>query len=271
MICFPNAKINIGLYITEKRPDGYHEIETLLYPIPLYDALEIRKSTTGKTTYQNLGIPIANIKAEETSVFKAYRILKKSYKLPSVDIVLYKNIPFGAGLGGGSADAAFMLRLLNNYFQLDIPVEELENYAAQLGSDDPFFVKNTPQIATGRGEVLQEVSLSLSEYYLVLLKPDIHVSTAVAYQNISPKPACFNLQELEKLPISEWKEHINNDFENTLFQKFPLLQKLKNELYASGAIYASLSGSGSALFGIFSKQPTLSPDLQRNLLWKGML
>ncbi len=271
MICFPNAKINLGLHITKKRPDGYHEIKTILYPVPLRDALELRKSLDGETTFQNLGIPIDNIKPEQTSVMKAYRLLEQDYKLPPIDVVLYKNIPFGAGLGGGSADAAFMLKLLNEYFSLGISCEKLKKYAAQLGSDDPFFIKNTPQLATGRGEILEDVSLSLQGTYLVLLKPDIHISTAMAYQNITPKPANFDLKKLEKLHLSEWKKHLQNDFECGLFQHFPLLHKLKEKLYQNGAIYASLSGSGSALYGLFPKQPALLPILAKNLLWEGML
>ncbi len=271
MICFPNAKINLGLHITKKRPDGYHEIETILYPIPLRDALELRKNLDGKTTFRNLGIPIDNITPEQTSIMKAYHLLEQDYKLPPINIALYKNIPLGAGLGGGSADAAFMLKLLNEYFSLGISYKKLEKYAAQLGSDDPFFIKNTSQLATGRGEILEDVSLSLQGVYLVLLKPNIHISTAMAYQNITPKPADFDLKELEKLPLSEWKKHLQNDFESGLFQHFPLLHELKEELYQNGAAYTSLSGSGSALYGLFPKQPALSPILAENLLWEGML
>ncbi len=271
MICFPNAKINIGLYITEKRPDGYHEIETVLCPIPLRDVLEIRKSTTNKTSFQNLGITITDIAPKQTSVVKAYTLLANEYALPPIDILLYKNIPFGAGLGGGSADAAFMIKLLNVFFHLNIADLELENYAANLGSDDPFFIKNTPQLATGRGEILQPVSLDLQGLYLVSLKPDIHISTATAYQNITPKSANFNLQELPNLPLAEWKNTLQNDFEQGLFQHFPLLPELKAELYKNGAIYASLSGSGSALYGLFNKRPELSPIVKNNLLWQGFL
>lgn len=269
MICFPNAKINLGLYIIEKRPDGYHEIETVLYPIPLKDALEIREST--QISFQNLGIAIDNIAPEQTSVMKAYTLLQQDFSLPPIDCILYKNIPFGAGLGGGSADAAFMLKLLNEYFSLKISTEKLENYAAKLGSDDPFFVKNTPQLATGRGEILQESHVSLKAYYLVLLKPDIHISTAIAYQNISPQAANFDLKTLSQYPISQWRGKVLNHFEQGLFTHFPLLQQLKNELYESGALYASLSGSGSALYGLFPKPVKLSAILQENLLWQGVL
>lgn len=270
MICFPNAKINLGLYITKKRPDGYHEIETCLYPIPLTDALEIRTSKN-TTSFENLGIQIADIAPEQTSVMRAYQLLKEDFKLPAIDIVLYKNIPFGAGLGGGSADAAFMLKLLNSYFALNISVKDLEKYAAKLGSDDAFFIKNTPQLATGRGEILQNIKLSLKGLYLVLLQPDIHISTPMAYQNIVPEPANFKLEKLNELPIAEWNKLIFNHFEKGLFSRLPVLQELKEELYEVGASYASLSGSGSALYGLFVKKPSLSPILQKQLLWQGVL
>lgn len=270
MICFPNAKINLGLYITKKRPDGYHEIETCLYPVPLTDALEIRTSKN-TTSFENLGIQIADIAPEQTSVMRAYQLLKEDFKLPAIDIVLYKNIPFGAGLGGGSADAAFMLKLLNSYFALNISVKDLEKYAAKLGSDDAFFIKNTPQLATGRGEILQNINLSLKGLYLVLLQPDIHISTPMAYQNIVPEPANFKLEKLNELPIAEWNKLIFNHFEKGLFSRLPVLQELKEELYEVGASYASLSGSGSALYGLFIKKPSLSPILQKQLLWQGVL
>ncbi|PVX50025.1 4-diphosphocytidyl-2-C-methyl-D-erythritol kinase [Balneicella halophila] len=271
MISFPNAKINIGLYITEKRDDGYHNIETILYPIPLKDALEIRKSKTGKTNYQNSGIKIDDIDYEQTSVMKAYHLLRERYSLPPIDIILYKNIPYGAGLGGGSADAAFMLKLLNQYFNLNLTVEELESHASELGSDDPFFIKNTPQLATGRGENLKEVSVDLKGHYLVLLKPDIFISTATAYKNTVPKSSNFDLKSVDQLPIAEWEENIKNDFEDGLFLQFPLLEELKSELYRNGAIYASLSGSGSSIYGIFESKPQLSTLLKNNLLWQGLL
>lgn len=269
MICFPNAKINIGLYITEKRPDGYHNIESLLYPIPLCDALEIRQSR--KTSFKNLGIAIDDIKPEQTSVMNAYNLLQKDFSLPPIEIILYKNIPFGAGLGGGSADAAFMLKLLSDYFRLNISIQNLEEYAAKLGSDDPFFVKSTPQLATGRGETLKNVNTSLKGYYITLIKPNIHISTAVAYQNITPEPSNFDLQRLSQTPPLQWKNHVSNHFEKGLFTHFPLLRQLKNELYESGAVYASLSGSGSALYGLFSRQTKLSSILQTHLLWQGVL
>lgn len=271
MISFPNAKINIGLYITAKRPDGYHSIETILYPIPLRDALEIRTSKTQHTTFQNLGIPVNDISAEKNSVMKAYQLLKEKYSLPNIDIVLYKNIPFGAGLGGGSADAAFMLKLLNQYFNLGLSIKQLENYASQLGSDDAFFIQNIPQLATGRGEILTPISIDLKGHYLVLLKPEIHISTATAYKNTVPTPSTIDLKTLQTLPISLWKDNISNDFEKGLFLEFPTLNKLKEELFHIGAFYASLSGSGSSVYGLFKQKPELSSILHKNLLWQGVL
>lgn len=271
MISFPNAKINIGLYITQKRTDGYHQIETVLYPIPFQDILEIRTNSAKKTRFQNLGIAIDNIEPEQTSVLKAYRLLQKDFALPPIDCILYKNIPFGAGLGGGSADAAFMLKLLNDYFTLQLSVEDLEEYATQLGSDDSFFVKNIPQLASGRGENVQPLNLSLKGLHLLLLKPDIHISTAIAYQSITPFAANFDLKKLPELPLKEWQNKISNHFEKGVCNRYPLLQQLKVALYDSGAIYASLSGSGSALYGIFQTKPQLPEKIAQNILWQGVL
>lgn len=269
MISFPNAKINIGLCITAKRLDGYHEIETILYPIPFCDVLEIREAK--QTRLHNLGRIIDNIDEDKVSVVRAYHLLKTAFNLPPIEILLYKNIPFGAGLGGGSADAAFMLKLMNDYFKLALTNDQLVHYAGLLGSDDPFFIRNNPQIARGRGELLHPIPLDLSGYYFVLLYPQIQVSTVAAFSGVKPKEATIDLNSLIEIPIEKWKMYVKNDFESSVFQRYPLLEKIKNSLYDEGALYASMSGSGSALFGLFDKKVKLSKDLEEYLLWEGVL
>ena len=252
MLCFPNCKINIGLYITCRRADGYHNLETVFYPVGLQDVLEIVPSS--HTQLHTTGNAIAGSVADNL-VFKAYNILSQQYpdKVPALDIYLHKVIPTGAGLGGGSADGAFMLSLLNNYCQLDLSQPQLAQLALQLGSDCPFFIYNTPQLATGRGEVLTDIAIDLSAYSIQLILPKIHVATATAFKNIVPKPAVFNLSEITNLPIQEWRNMIGNDFEEPVFEQHPELANIKQQLYAQNAIYAAMSGSGSAIYGIFEK------------------
>lgn len=252
MLCFPNCKINIGLYITGKRPDGYHNLETVFYPVKLCDALEIVPADI--TTLRLHGIPIAG-NTNDNLVLKAYNLLKGHYldKINPVETHLLKNIPMGAGLGGGSSDGAFMLKLLNDYFKLGICKADLIKYALQLGSDCPFFIENSPQYATGRGELMQPVSVDLNAYSIVLVCPGIHVSTAEAFKMLKPQTASFNLNNLAQLPLTDWKHNISNDFEIPVFAMHPTLATIKQELYDKGAIYAAMTGSGSTLFGIFEK------------------
>ncbi|NDW12785.1 4-(cytidine 5'-diphospho)-2-C-methyl-D-erythritol kinase [Bacteroides sp. 214] len=259
MILFPNAKINLGLNIVEKRPDGYHNLETVFYPIPLKDALEVVKAepATGQTTLSVSGIQI-DANPADNLVMKAYDLLKKAYSLPPVDIFLYKHIPFGAGIGGGSADASFMLKLLNDKFGLNLSTFELERYAVQLGADCPFFIQNKPMYAEGIGDLFSPVDLSLKGYRFVLIKPDIHVSTRDAFSTIKPIRPHHQLKEVIKKPIEQWKEYITNDFEKSVFPLFPAIAEVKQELYNKGALYASMSGSGSSVFGIF---PIGSPEV----------
>ncbi len=256
MICFPNAKINIGLNISSKRSDGYHNLETVFYPVPLTDILEFVVSDTNKTNIQlsgnNLKIP-----AKENICIKAYKLLSKDYNLPPLEIYLHKNIPHGAGLGGGSADASFFLKELNSFFKLQISEKQLTTYAGQLGADCPFFIKNKPVFASGTGNIFESVYLDLSNYYLLIIKPDFSINTATAFKNIKPEKAKISLKKLIKKPVEEWKNLIVNDFESSLFPIYPELKKLKQKLYSSGAVYASLSGSGSALYGIFKTKPEL--------------
>ncbi len=252
MISFPNAKINIGLNVVSKRDDGYHNLETIFYPVKLADALELADSN--EMQFSTSGIEIDGI-LENNLVVKAYNLLQKDFKLPPVKLHLHKIIPFGAGLGGGSSDAAFTLKMLDKYFNLKISSTKLKNYAAQIGADCPFFIENKPTFATGIGDQFQPVNFDLSEYEILIVKPDISVSTPEAYKNVIPAKPIFNLKDIENLPIKDWKEVIENDFEKSVFEKYPEIEKLKQTLYEMGALYASMSGSGSAVFGVFRHLP----------------
>lgn len=252
MISFPNAKINIGLLITGKRPDGYHNLETVFFPVGWSDALEFAFSD--KLFFSSSGIEIAG-PVESNLVMKAYNLLRDEYTLPPLRIHLHKQIPFGAGLGGGSADGAFMLRMLNKTFGLNISSEKMLEYAAHLGSDCPFFLINRPVFATGRGEIMIPLNISLKGLTLLLVKPSIDVSTASAFKNVIPRQPEISLQELIQLPVSNWKETIVNQFETSVFPQFPEIETIKMQMYRMGAVYASMSGSGSCVFGLFADLP----------------
>lgn len=252
MICFPNAKINLGLHITAKRKDGYHEIETCMFPIPLYDALEM--IVDKKTVFDVSGLPIPGDE-KENLILKALKFLKKDFNdLPHVYIHLLKNIPMGAGLGGGSADAAFSLTLMNKLFELHLEDWFLEEYAAQLGSDCPFFIQNTPKIATGRGEILESAEVDLKGDHILLIKPPIHIGTKEAYSGVKPQKPKSNLKDVLK-DKSLWKAQLVNDFEESIFPVYPEIAAIKNQLYEMGAYYAAMSGSGSTVFGLFEEVP----------------
>jgi 4-diphosphocytidyl-2-C-methyl-D-erythritol kinase len=272
MICFPNCKINIGLFITRKRDDGYHDLETVFFPIPLRaassaittvpahqdqqvlnDVLEV-VPTQGPAKLHMSGLPV-NGNIADNLVWKAYQLLQRDFgtKVPPLDIYLHKVVPMGAGLGGGSADGAYMLRLLNDFCKLGLSAQTLADYALQLGSDCPFFIYNTPQIAKGRGEIMQPIEIDLSAYDIRVVCPGVHVSTREAFSMITPRPAPFDLAELNKLPIAEWKNHVSNDFEASVFSIHPELALIKQRLYEQGAVYASMTGTGSAVYGIFGK------------------
>jgi len=252
MIVFPNAKINIGLNIIEKRSDGFHNIETVFYPIGLSDILEINISN--KIAFENTGLTIENKILENNLCYKAYKALNNSFKLNPVEIHLHKIIPFGAGLGGGSSDASFTLNVLNSLMKLNLDNEVLINYAEKIGSDCPFFLLNKPSFATEKGNKLETIELSLKGYFLVLVHPGIHVNTAKAYSKIKPQKPTQSLSEIISHPIESWKDKIKNDFEESVFGEYPEIRNIKNKLYDSGAIYASMSGSGSAIYGIFEKK-----------------
>lgn len=263
MIYFPNCKINIGLNILSRRDDGFHELETIFYPVALKEAVEIIEDRSlNDIFFTQTGNSVAG-DPEKNLCIRAYRSLKKKFpRLPPCRLHLHKRIPEQAGLGGGSADASFTLKLLNDKFKLGLTEKELLDHALQLGSDCPFFIINQPVIATGRGEIMQMINLDLSAYSILLVHPRIAVDTKWAYSKITlpeqrPKP----LAELIKQPVSQWRENIFNAFEKPVFEAFPAIRELKETLYRAGAIYASLSGSGSAVLGIFEKRTpvTLPP------------
>ncbi|MFA9372422.1 MAG: 4-(cytidine 5'-diphospho)-2-C-methyl-D-erythritol kinase [Labilibaculum antarcticum] len=271
MLRFPNAKINIGLNIVEKRPDGFHNIETIFYPIPLTDGLEIADSNNKKSyTFSSSGIPI-DIDDKDNIVCKAFELLRASNNIPPTNIHLHKNIPFGAGLGGGSSDAAFMIKMLNDHYKLGLSSDAMKNMAGQLGSDCPFFIANKPIFAEGKGDIFSEALIDLSGYHIMLVKPNIHISTPEAYSKIIPSRPNKSVKELIKEPIENWKDLLFNDFEKSIFPNHPELEKIKNDLYDMGAIYASMSGSGSSLFGIFKGEPNCPAIWSDYFCWKGKL
>lgn len=252
MITFPNAKINLGLNIVEKRPDGYHNLETIFYPINLQDALEVtrRENNDKEYTLHISGSPLEG-EPEDNLVVKAYKLLKDYPGLLPVDIHMYKHIPAGAGLGGGSSDAACMIKLLNDKFSLGLSTERMEEYAVKLGADCAFFIRNKPVFATGIGNLFEPVELSLKGYHIILIKPDIFVSTRDAFAEIKPVRPAVSLKEIVKQPMETWKNSMKNDFEDSVFKKFPEIAAIKDELYDLGAVYAAMSGSGSSVYGIF--------------------
>jgi 4-diphosphocytidyl-2-C-methyl-D-erythritol kinase len=263
VVLFPNAKINVGLNILRKRPDGYHDLETVFYPIAIYDALEVitNENAAEEVLFSLSGIPVHG-GADDNLCIKAYWLLKKDFPgLSAIKTHLHKGIPAGAGLGGGSADGAFMLKLLNQKFQLKLSPDQLLNYALQLGSDGPFFTVNTPCFATGRGELLKPISVDLSGYKLVIVNPGIHVSTAEAFSSLKPSPHSKSIKELIQQPIETWKELLRNDFEEPVFRKFPIIETIKTKLYESGAVYASMTGSGSTVYGVFRTAQEARLDL----------
>ncbi len=262
MLIFPQCKINLGLYVTEKRLDGYHNIETVFYPVDWCDALEVIENTDSNAEaftfhWHN---PNQKILLEDQLIYKAWKLVNKLKPLPPISVHFYKNIPLGAGLGGGSSDAAKMIQVLNQKFKLNFSREEKHHLAIQLGSDCPFFIHDSAQYATGKGEILSSCSLNLSRYYLLLVYPNIHCNTALAYKNIKPKSGRPNLQKIvEQCDPILWKTELTNDFEITVFEEFPMIEAIKKNMYNMGAIYSSLSGSGSTVYGIFSTQPDMEP------------
>lgn len=265
MIAFPNCKINLGLRVLQKRPDGYHDIETIFYPVPLKDTLELIPSQNkGQPVIHNYGLPVKGEPASNLCI-RAWQLLKTDFPdLPAVEIHLLKNIPMGAGLGGGSSNGACMLQLLNTHFHLQLSAQQLIEYALQLGSDCPFFIINQPAYASGRGEIIQPISLNLSSYQLVLTNPGIHIDTGWAFTQINVNNSLTAGDLLQKSiaqPPETWRHQLLNSFEQPVFEKYPQIRALKENLYRLGAVYASMTGSGSTVFGLFKNKPYLIDKL----------
>jgi len=268
MISFPHCKINLGLHVVAKRPDGFHDIETCFYPVPWTDILEIIPSQ--ETRFDSSGIAIPGL-LQDNLCMKAYHLLKQNFDLPSVNIHLHKLLPTGAGLGGGSSDAAFALRMLNQIFKLNLSTEALSTYASAVGSDCSFFIQGNAMMGTGRGEILHPLKVSLKGKYLVLVKPDVQVSTAEAYAGVVPKRPAHSIRAIETKSLNIWKDFLVNDFEASVFIRFPQIAELKKELYNAGAVYASMSGSGASVFGIFDKTIDVRSQFKGMTFWSGTL
>lgn len=273
MLVFPNAKLNLGLYVTERRPDGFHRLESVFVPLPWTDALEILPALPGQGTSITLtGRPIPGDPATNLCV-RAYELLQADFvQLPPVQLYLHKIVPIGAGLGGGSADAAFALKAANELFGLGLSVETLEGYARRLGSDCAFFIQNKPVLAVEKGDVFEPIDLQLTGTGCVVVYPNLHISTAEAYARITPKLPKYPLRAALAKPMSTWRDIVSNDFEAALTPAHPVLADIKQQLYAAGAAYASLSGSGSAVYGLW---PDSAPEglawPTEFTVWQGVL
>ena len=269
MILFPNAKLNIGLNIVSRRSDGFRNLESCFYPVQWCDALEILPAEAARFTLS--GIPVPG-NTDTNLCQKAYELLQADYSLPPVFMHLHKNIPIGAGLGGGSADAAFALKLLNELFELKLTTEQLQHYARRLGSDCAFFIRNQPVFATERGDVFREIALDLTGYGCTVVYPNIHITTAEAYSQVVPQEPAQPLLTALQQDISTWKETVKNDFELALFPRYPVLGEIKEQFYRMGALYAAMTGSGSAVFGIFAPEQVMEPTFPAGFrVWQGKL
>ena len=272
MIVFPNAKINIGLRITGKRADGYHDIVTVFYPVRLCDALEfvVPDQPIIKDILRETGVESGSELYDNIVIKTLLRVRERS-SFPFLKIHLHKGIPAGAGLGGGSSDAVYLLKVLNKHFGLSFNNQDIKAIAQEMGSDCPFFIDGIPSLASGRGEILTPVKPVLSGYYLAILNPGVGISTGEAYQNCLPQVPSTDLLQLVDLPVLEWKGLIVNDFEDYAFKKYPLIGNIKEELYRSGALFSLMSGSGSSVYGIFKERPELTDKLKEYLIWEGIL
>ncbi|MBA3683338.1 MAG: 4-(cytidine 5'-diphospho)-2-C-methyl-D-erythritol kinase [Bacteroidetes bacterium] len=262
MLVFPNCKINLGLNITQKREDGFHNIETVFYPVNWCDALEVIELQGNEPAFafSHTGLQIDG-KLEDNLVYKAWKLMAEIKPVPPIKVHLHKTLPMGAGLGGGSANAAFFIDQLNKQCNLGFSAEQKNNVASKLGSDCSFFLNNKPVFAKGKGNEFSDIMVDLSAYYILVVYPNIHSNTKDAYSGITPAPAKKDLKTiLQTTPVSKWKDELTNDFESTVFIKYPQIKKLKEDLYTSGALYACMSGSGSSVFGIFNKNPSLNFD-----------
>lgn len=270
MICFPHAKLNIGLSVVAKRTDGYHELETLFYPLPICDMLEIVVSDGDRNEFVQTGLPVPP-DGKPNLVERACLLMQNAYGLSPVKIHLHKIIPIGAGLGGGSSDAAFALKMINDIFEMALPEEILVQYAVRLGADCAFFMRNKPSLAYGIGDELRPVQFSLASYWCVVVKPAVHVSTALAYQGVRPASPKNSLEQMMKEQVSLWQGRVVNDFESGVFNQYPQIGLVKETLLDCGAVYASMSGSGSAVYGLFEQEPRSLPFGPDYYIWKGEL
>ena len=292
MLAFPNVKINLGLNVVAKRADGYHTLQSVFYPVKgLFDVLELLPATeaanieyTDKTvkplavdyaTVGKLQLAVTGIaipgNADDNLLVKAYNVIDAEHNLPEAKAHLHKLVPTGAGIGGGSADGTFFIKLLNDVFKLALDDAAIQAYAAQLGSDCPFFILNNPAYVFSRGDEFEAIDLLLEGYYITIVKPPIHVSTAAAFANIIPAMPEKNVKDIVQLPIEQWKGFLANDFEASVAKQFPQITDIKEQLYTSGAIYASMSGSGSSVYGIFKEEPVLPVFPMDYFVWKGRL
>ena len=255
MIVFPNAKINLGLSVIAKRKDGFHDIETVFYPVDLSDILEIQGASPEQDpAFTETGL-ISGVPAGKNLCYRAMKLLEEDYPIPSTIVHLHKLIPNGAGLGGGSSDAAFMLKCLNSYYKLGIEPARLQEYASQLGADCSFFIPNRPVFAWGKGDVFRDIDISLKDYFILIVKPPFSISTVEAYSMCQPAPAKLSVFDAVKRPVEEWKHLLVNDFEKVMEKKFPGALRIKEDLYSLGAVFSLMSGSGSSFYGIFKEKP----------------
>jgi 4-diphosphocytidyl-2-C-methyl-D-erythritol kinase len=272
MVVFPKAKINLGLRITSKREDGYHDIETIFYPVNLCDALEF---VISPRVDRDDELSVSGISTGEPSennlVMRAVKMMRKQFSFPPLKIHLHKTIPIGAGLGGGSSDAAGIITGIARYFNLPAEITTLKAIALELGSDCPYFIENLPSLATGRGEIMEPLETFLIGYYILLLNPGIHISTRDAYHNCYPEHPSTELIRLVREPVNEWKNTIFNDFEKSVFKKYPQIANIKKALYESGAIYSAMSGSGSTVYGIYTSPPQIPEILKEYVIYNGCL
>lgn len=270
MVIFPRAKINVGLNIIRKRDDGYHDIETMFLPVNLCDALEFVPSSNYSAVDElTLSGLMTGGETADNLVLKAVKILRTRAPFPTLKIHLHKAIPAGSGLGGGSSDASSMLVGINKYFSLGLTCEELADLALELGSDCPVFISGTPVLASGRGEIFERAPAIPAGLKVVIIHEAIHISTSEAYRNCKPHIPSVRLSELARRPISEWKETIKNDFEDYAFSMFPVLGEIKKSLYNAGAVYSSMSGSGSAIYGLFTGEPKLPQKIKGKIIYQG--
>ncbi len=271
MLVFPNAKINLGLNIVEKRSDGFHNIETIMLDVSLCDILEFVPAYSLQKNKLNITGLSIDSSIEDNLLSKSYNLLANDYNLPALNIHLHKIIPFGAGLGGGSSDAAFFMKALNDEFSLGISSEDLSELSSEIGSDCPFFFNNKAAFVSGRGDVIQAIDFSLSGYYLVIVFPGIKVNTKEAYSRVAPVKPKKQLVELIKMPIDNWKNNISNDFETSVFSVYPEIKLIKENLYSLGAVYASMTGSGAAVFGIFKQNINIADRFYKYFVWQEKL